>query len=202
MKVKDDNPGVRNRSVAMSYALDSDPNNTAYTTFTGHKFDVFDPETWVFDVKDIARSLSNISRYAGHTATPVPVAEHCIAVCVKLREWGCAPDVQEVGLFHDAVEAYMGDVPSPYKRYVRIGDQTYLELESQMELALFTQFGLWDAYTQHWDVVKKADYEVYLEERDRRPNVSVAPWRDWYEWFMHWYLLLERERLVPVNEVG
>jgi uncharacterized protein len=58
--------------------------------------------------------LSNICRFAGHVKTFYSVAQHSVE-CAKQ-----APNnhIAKLCLFHDAHEAYTGDVPNPIKRVV------------------------------------------------------------------------------------
>jgi hypothetical protein len=61
-------------------------------------------------IKDIARALSNICRYAGHVKHFYSVAEHSFRVCdLVSKENG------RWALLHDASEAYLGDIPAPLK---------------------------------------------------------------------------------------
>lgn len=149
--------------------LDANPNNRAFKTYTGITFDLFDDSTWEFDRLDIARPLSNMCRFAGHIDFR-SVATHCVDVVNILREWGCPPDVQLAGLLHDASEAYLLDIPRPWKGYVSIGDDTYYELEERLEDAIFDWAGPAAVYarTHDWDLVKEADMASYEKERASR----------------------------------
>lgn len=71
------------------------------------------------DIKDIARSLSRIPRFGGHTTKPLSVAEHSLAVARILSEQGFSSHVQLHGLLHDAHEAFTGDLVAPFKRYLK-----------------------------------------------------------------------------------
>jgi len=66
-------------------------------------------------IVDIAHALSRINRFAGHTSIQYSVAQHCI-FCVE-----CAMDTYDdielarYMLLHDAHEAYIGDIATPFK---------------------------------------------------------------------------------------
>lgn len=149
-------------------SLDANPENTAIYTYTERVFDVLDPRGWDFHQDDIAHALSCICRYAGHVEF-YSVAEHSIRVAERLRSWGAPPDVELLGLLHDASEAYLLDIPRPIKGLVSIGGRSYYDVEDELQEALFEWQGLLDTYDTDWDMVKEADLAVYEEERESRP---------------------------------
>jgi hypothetical protein len=79
-----------------------------------------------FDIHVIAHALSMQCRYAGHTSRFYSVAEHSLLVERVVREhmskngWnGRVEDFERHrrwALVHDAEEAYLPDMPAPYKR--------------------------------------------------------------------------------------
>jgi len=176
-------------------SLDTHGPLTAISTFQGWAFDLLNPDSWVFDLEDIARSLSNLSRFNGHTHF-YSVAEHSVRVSAELGLHSYR--VQLLGLLHDATEAYLGDVPRPQKSLMAVAGQPFEEFEDTMALSIFQAFGILDLDThdENWAKVKKADYEVYLEERDERPspgilaNGGMAPDQA-YDWFMKTYTDLQ-----------
>lgn len=181
--------------------LDAKPNNRAFKTYSGVSFDLFDESTWRFTREDIARPLSNMCRFAGHIDFR-SVATHSIDVATILRGWGASSDVQLAGLLHDASEAYLLDVPRPWKGEVRIGMEPYYDLEARIEDAIFDWAGpaaAW-ARARDWDIVKEADIESYMKERDSRNGDRhhalpfIHPDASMREFLTHWtFLLLECE---------
>lgn len=155
----------------MSKLLDSNPDNRAISTWTGHAFDLFDKGTWEFTTEDIAHALSNICRFAGHIESRT-VAQHSLQVAELLAPKG--KRVQLLGLLHDASEAYLLDIPRPWKGEVQIGGRTYYEVEDEIQMAIFEWAGILDLYHgQAWEDVKHADYLSYQWEVERRGNATL-----------------------------
>ena len=152
--------------------LDSTKGSTAFMTYSGHAFDIFDPETWVFDIDDIGHALSNTCRFGGH-AHFYSVAEHCCRVANWLQDHDYDDETVFMGLMHDAIEAYIGDVVRPIKKTATLGGESIMDLEKSMEYALFSTYGLVDEhFDERWDAVKKGDWAVFERERQERPYVG------------------------------
>lgn len=161
---------------ANDWGAAEDGSHTYFVTYTGYPFDVTDPTTWTYDARaqrtDIAQSLSNLCRYNGHTQY-YSVAEHSVWVADLLHDQGYSPEVQRLGLWHDATEAYVGDVPRPYKHLVTIDGRPFEDVEDDMAMRIFAHFGI--LYSRSlWEAVKSADMEVYRKERDLRPRVAYS----------------------------
>lgn len=82
-------------------------------TYTGGKFVFENIKENKIDIKDIAHSLSMLCRYNGHCKNFYSVAEHSLLVSSLLSE-----ELKIHGLLHDAAEAYISDIPRPYKRMI------------------------------------------------------------------------------------
>lgn len=76
------------------------------STFTGRKVNPLDLKVEDISIVDIAHHLANTNRFIGSTYEPVNTAQHSVFVSRLLRGSGWEPE----GLFHDAAEAYLGDV--------------------------------------------------------------------------------------------
>jgi hypothetical protein len=86
------------------------------TTYTGKHFDVACPDVNAIDIRDVAHALSLTCRGNGHVKTFFSVGQHCIN-CYKEAIARAYPDkVVRACLLHDASEAYMSDVPRPFKK--------------------------------------------------------------------------------------
>lgn len=138
-------------------------------TYTGVQFWPLDPRPEEIRIEDIAHSLANQCRYAGHVQEFYSVAQHSVLVArIVPREhamWG---------LLHDATEAYLVDLPRPVKRYSRLGDE-YRDIETRLMGALCVRFGL--AFDEPGCVKHADDVLLMTEKRDLMPN-SPAKWRE------------------------
>ena len=102
-------------------------------TRTGKRVSVENPLPDQFDIKDIAYALSNTCRFNGHCSGFYSVAEHSVAVAVRLPA-----ELRLAGLLHDATEAYLGDIPSPIKQFL----PDYKLIEARFEGAIEEAFGV------------------------------------------------------------
>ncbi len=80
-------------------------------TYTGERFNILKPEV---NIIDIGHALSMVCRYGGHCSRFYSVAEHSILVHDLMKKLYPNEDPLE-GLLHDASEAYLGDMPAPFK---------------------------------------------------------------------------------------
>jgi 5'-deoxynucleotidase YfbR-like HD superfamily hydrolase len=123
-----------------------------------------------FNIEDIAHALSNICRYGGHTRVFYSVAQHCVLCSLHVE-----PECAREALFHDASEAFMGDMVRPLKDCV----PEFKRIEERTEFAIATRFGLrypWPA------AVKEVDDRMLFTER--RDLIVHQP--DW-GWFVQPY---------------
>ena len=88
--------------------------NRNILTYTGRLFDFWEPTPEMICIEDIAHALALTNRYGGHTHTPYSVAEHC-----ERMSYPELPGDPLTNLLHDAAEAYVGDIASPQKQYLR-----------------------------------------------------------------------------------
>lgn len=140
--------------------------NTTIATVGGNRINFSNPEDNVYDVNDIAFALSNICRFNGHCMKFYSVAEHSVYVSRLVPD-----EYKLLGLFHDAAEAFMGDVTTPLKALL----PEYKELEHAMEAAIYKQFGLTEI-AKNYQVIKNADIQMVLtEKRDLLNNAE-----DWF----------------------
>ena len=168
-------------------------------TFLGRYLDPFHPDPGQIDPVDISHALARIARFNGHTAGGLySVAQHSLHVAaISQDRWG---------LFHDAAEAYIGDMIRPLRPqlgWYRIGKNptfpAWWHVERNILQAIAMRFGLpWrtddqDPRPYPWpDSVKEADDAVLQAEiRDLfpagfqglRPDCDadtklIVPWDD------------------------
>lgn len=106
-------------------------------TYTGHQFDIFNPDPAKIHIADIAHSLALTNRFGGHTTRPYSVAQHSVLVSRMVPE-----KYALYGLLHDAAEAYIGDFPAPWKLLVRVNGIEITEIEDGIDEAVRLRFGL------------------------------------------------------------
>lgn len=92
------------------------------TTYTGKVFDYNNPTTSPVCLEDIAHALGMLCRFNGHIRRFYSVAQHSVLVS-RLVE----PRHTLQALFHDAAEAYVGDMVAPLKRCGKMEDYAFLE---------------------------------------------------------------------------
>ncbi len=84
-------------------------------------------------INDIAVSLSNICRFAGHLSHFYSVAQHAV-LCSQLVPQEFAFEA----LMHDATEAYCQDIPAPLKRLL----PDYKRMEEKIDAVIREKYGL------------------------------------------------------------
>lgn len=101
-------------------------------TYTGKVFDItiLDPES--ICIEDIAHALSNTARFGGHLKKMYSVAQHSCFVAANVPV-----KFKLAALLHDASEAYIGDMPSPFKKLM----PDYKVIEDRIMQAISLKFG-------------------------------------------------------------
>ena len=149
-------------------------------TYSGHHFDFLEPAKSVFGIEDIARALSKICRFTGHTKEFYSVAQHSVLVSLVVP-----PEDAFAGLMHDASEAFIGDVSSPLKALL----PEYKIIERKVEAEVLGRFGL-PAHLP--PSVKKADLILLkTEQRDVMEETN--------DWGMTAMFRPLEERIVPLD---
>ncbi len=133
-------------------------------TCSGRNF-YFDSSPFYID--DIACSLSKLCRFNGHCKRFYSVASHCILVWDIMENLKLGDPLE--GLLHDATEAYLADIPSPWKVLL----PEYKALEQCLDSRLRKQFGLPEKISNG---AKKADYlALFIEAKELIPSKG----KDW-----------------------
>jgi hypothetical protein len=151
------------------------PNNT-FTTFTRREVAPFHLKRHEVCIADIAHALSMICRYGGHCPEFYSVAQHSVLVaCIaKLFAQAVFPEADDVafvlGLFHDAPEAYLGDVITPLK--VELG-RGYKDAEARAWNAVTDHFGIDVSSSSLARLVKHADWHAYVLERRHLFQIEI-----------------------------
>jgi uncharacterized protein len=138
-------------------------------TFTGRKYWPFDPRVEEVFIEDIAHSLANKCRYAGHCTKFYSVAEHSVyCSCI-------GPEDEALErLLHDASEAYNGDLIRPLKRMPEFAEPFRI-VEEKNERIIADRFKLVYPYPPS---VKFADEAVTAREVEdiinKDPNLDFS----------------------------
>ncbi len=106
------------------------------TTYGGTHFYPLQPEADKLYIEDIAHALSLICRGNGHVKHFFSVGQHCINCAMEAEARGYSRRVCLACLLHDASEAYLSDVPSPFKKSM----PAYEELERQMLEIIYEKY--------------------------------------------------------------
>lgn len=132
------------------------------------------PEIDRISLKDISTGLSNACRWGNQCPKFYSVAEHsvCVAQRVPQRHRLCA-------LLHDAAEAYLGDVPAPYRDDVIImidGIATpYAVAESRLRDLIFARYGLGSGIPDEVDAADMEQREWEALNVMRGNHVGLMP---------------------------
>lgn len=121
-------------------------------TYSGKVFDIeiLDPDS--ICIEDIAHGLSNTCRFGGQLENFYSVAQHSVYVAMEVPH-----GIKLAALLHDAAEAYIGDMPSPFKKLM----PDYKKLETRIMQAIALKFGFAFPLSE---VIKRADEKLLQEE--------------------------------------
>nr|BFD66091.1 5'-deoxynucleotidase [Bdellovibrio sp. HAGR004] len=103
-------------------------------TLSGNRFSILKPEPDAVMIEDIACALARQARFNGHTRFFYSVGQHsCIGAEVSPTK-----EIALHMLFHDATEAYIGDLVSPVKALL----PDFEIIESRIHWAISKRFNL------------------------------------------------------------
>lgn len=129
-------------------------------TRSGRAFPLVDPEPSDVHWPDIVYALAHTNRFGGHVG-PYSVAQHSVLVAEQLR-----PEWRAYGLLHDAHEAFIGDIPTPLKRWVERETNTLWCLADGIDRAILLAAGLcYPMPEEIAEAVHIADVRVLIAER-------------------------------------
>lgn len=129
---------------------------------SGRRLNLAKPSAQAIEIEDIARGLSRINRWSGQTTGEhgFSVAQHSVLVTHQLTFLYPAATAQwrKAALLHDAAEYVIGDMISPFKRFIG-GD--YLKVEQTLQTAIHQRFHLPDPLPEKWrQTIKAADQDI------------------------------------------
>jgi len=150
-----------------------------YATYSGREVDPWELRRSDVAIEDIAHGLAHQCRFGGQIKRHYSVAEHSLLVARILREQCYGPDVQLVGLMHDAAEAYLVDIPSPVKCHLR----GYKDAEQRAVGAIWMALDLPVLTSDLHKVIKAADGTALLTEARDLFHTAISD--KWLESWQH-----------------
>jgi uncharacterized protein len=152
-------------------------------THEGVTFDFEHPRAEMIQPEDLAHSLANQCRFAGHVRQFYSVAQHLVLCSTQVPERDALP-----ALLHDAQEAYVVDLPRYLKRCP--GMEAYRSYENLAQLAVMERFGvtyplppsigvvdLRMVLTEWRDLMPKQDSPCLPEHQEVFPyDFKIVPW--------------------------
>lgn len=157
-------------------------------THSGAKFYIEEMNLCDVPIEDIAHALSMNCRYNGHIDTHYSVAEHCVAVCRILGRMGANLATQRAGLLHDLSEAFVPDIPRPFKGCIT-GFQEY---EDDLLMEASIEYDVWYPFD---DRILLVDRNIVRSEATRLfPNPP--------EWVGDFELIAEAEDYFDTKGIG
>lgn len=158
-------------------------------TYSGKNFDIYNLSDEALDVESIAQGLSQTCRFSGQCLRYYSVAEHSCRIAAYA--YGAALDrgasqrealeIMLWGLLHDASEAYLPDMPTPFKKLPELAG--FRELEDKVMAQVISSFGLLPEMPPE---VHEADKRIIANERAALMNMD-----------MNW-----PEEIVPMPELS
>ena len=137
-------------------------------TYSGIMFDLENPTAEMVRLEDIAHALANSSRFNGHTARFYSIAQHSCICTGVMREAAHKP----WALFHDAAEAYVGDVVAPLKSLLA---PTIHQIETRAQGAIVARFEIDVSQGVQW-AVRVADLRMLATEQRDLLGPQAEPW--------------------------
>jgi len=146
-------------------------------TFTGKKFHLADPTPSEVDPRDIVHALARVARFGGHAKEFYSVAQHsCIVSDVaRTRRFRNGRYLEQLGILHDAAEAYLGDVVYPLKQLL----PEYSILEKRVLEAILKRFNVRWPSPGEWAAIKEIDYRLLLTEAQFLMPETLKDWAKW-----------------------
>ncbi len=142
------------------------------TTYTGKHFDPTKPDIELIDIRDIAHALSLTCRGNGHVKTFFSVAQHCLNCAREAYLRGYGERVALACLVHDGSEAYMSDVPRPFKQTL----EGYKQAEEHMLSLVYKRFLGAEPTEEEQRLIKLIDDDMlYFDLRELLGEVSDCP---------------------------
>lgn len=144
------------------------------TTYTGVRFYPTAPKAEDIKIEDVAHALSLMCRGNGHVRSFFSVGQHCIACAKEAEASGCSERIILACLLHDASEAYMSDVPRPFKKEI----PKYNEWEDKLLDVIYEKYlGSTLTEEERREIKRIDDLELYYDLKNilSEPPKGEAP---------------------------
>ncbi len=148
-------------------------------TYTGIYLDPYSIKPEEIDIRDIAHSLSLMTRANGHIRYFFSVAQHAINCALEAGNRGLSRRIRLACLLHDAAESYISDVTRPVKHRL----EGYAQIEEHVLGVIYAKFGLGDMNGDELRAVKEIDDSMLYYEfqalagvklRDVAPHITMS----------------------------
>lgn len=129
-------------------------------------------------IEDIAYSLARTFRFGGHSDQTVAQHSCLVAELSSTNLAGLsAKEAMLAGLMHDAAEAYIGDIPTPLKRFI---GTPVKDIENRVLWAILRRYELLDIFEKYEPMVHWADRimlynDALLNKIDVDGDRQIAP---------------------------
>jgi 5'-deoxynucleotidase YfbR-like HD superfamily hydrolase len=153
-------------------------------TYSGAEFR-YGGLTQDFTLEDVAHHLSHAARFCGATKKFYSVAQHSILVHDLIKKQGGTLDERRAGLFHDAHEAFMGDLPTPFQAWMRdhvCGGVDYIkQAKRALDASVLPRLGVtFPMSSQMHHLVDRADKVALVIEASSLFKTPNPPWVEEY----------------------
>lgn len=126
---------------------------------SGEYFDFVNPDPATIRISDIAYALAMTCRFGGHVPGFYSVAEHSVnAMSLAVKDNVSIEQALAI-LFHDAAEAFIGDVVKPLKALL----PGFTEIEGRVEKAIEERFQI--SFAEHADIIHLYDLQMLKAEK-------------------------------------
>lgn len=139
-------------------------------TYNGEHF-TLDPNDFSgVNIHNLGHALSGVNRFNSHTIRMYSVAEHAVHVASMLP-----PELQLIGLLHDGSEAFIQDIPSPFKQFL----PDYAKMEDLIQTKVYRAFKLDpDWVAEVYPAVKRIDSMMCQIEATQLLHSKGAGWAE------------------------
>ncbi|MGJ8529663.1 hypothetical protein [Maritalea sp.] len=148
--------------------------NHIVTTAAGKSFDYDDPKLDAIDINAIMYQLSNECRWAGNVHNFYSVLQHSCLVAQNIN----IPALRIYGFVHDFGEAFVRDLPTPFKHWLLFEGADVVALERQILKLVYKRLGIAQPQAPISKMIDEADKRAMITEiRDvvKQPPKLAGP---------------------------